>query len=171
MGKKCTWQRATMSKWWAKMSTSLPLPSSPHWQPNTPDTWLREPIRLVPWVVLDSATLRDAEAETEEQTMRFGRRGRIMGLRWWWRAPKKGVCGTLIGFESSASDERLMLRHWDTNRDRERERERDTRTQAQINYKESWVSLVQGIKQRGFFLSIWVWVWVWLFEAYSFFFF
>ena len=45
--------------------------------------------------------------------MRFGRRGRIMDLRWWWQAPKKGVWGTLIGFESSASDERLMLRHWD----------------------------------------------------------
>ena len=112
-GKKCTWQRATMSKWWAKMSTSLPLPSSPHWQPNTPNTWLRDPIQLVPWVVLDLATLRDAEVEAEEQMMRFGRRGRIMGLRWWWRAPKKGVCGTLIGFESSANDERLMLRHWD----------------------------------------------------------
>ena len=45
--------------------------------------------------------------------MRFGRRGRIMDLRWWWQAPKKRVCGTLIGFESSASDERLMVRHWD----------------------------------------------------------
>ena len=66
---------------------------------------------MVPWVALDSATLKDAEAEAKEQTMRFGRRGRIMDLRWWWQAPKKRVCGTLIGFESSASDERLMVRH------------------------------------------------------------
>lgn len=86
---------------------------------------------MVPWVVLDSATLRDAEAEveTEEQTIRFGRRGRIMGLRRWWRPPKKGVCGTPIGFESRASDERLMLlRHREMEIERERERE------TQINY-------------------------------------
>ena len=91
-----TWERATMWKWWAKMSTSLPLPSSPHWQPNTPDTWLNDPIRLASswaWVTLK-------EEPELEQTMTFGRRGRVVGLCvWLWWAPKKAV---LMGFESSA---------------------------------------------------------------------
>ena len=42
---------------------------------------IKDPIRLAPWVVLDSATLRDAEAETEEQMTRFGRQGEENGAR------------------------------------------------------------------------------------------
>lgn len=46
--KFCTWQRATTSKCLAKISTSFPFPSSPHWQPSTPETWLSDSIRLSP---------------------------------------------------------------------------------------------------------------------------
>lgn len=101
-----TWQRATMSKCSAKMSTSLPLPSSPHCEPNTPETWLSDAIRLGGPLVLvvDSATLSDAEADTEEQTTKFGRRGG-MGLRW---APKKALRGPMTGLGSTARDERFM---------------------------------------------------------------
>lgn len=51
-----------MWKCCAKMSTSLPLPSSPHWQPRTPETWLSESIRSSDLVAAESVvTLSDAE--------------------------------------------------------------------------------------------------------------
>lgn len=55
-------------------------------------------------LVVDSATLSDAEADTEEQTTKFGRRGG-MGLRW---APKKALRGPMTGLGSTARDERFM---------------------------------------------------------------
>jgi hypothetical protein len=55
-------------------------------------------------LVVDSATLSDAEAATEEQTTKFGRRGG-MGLRW---APKKALRGPVTGLGLTAREERFM---------------------------------------------------------------
>lgn len=51
-----------MSKLLARMSTSLPLPSSPHWQPSTAATWLSDPTRSAPATTL-SVSLDGDEAE------------------------------------------------------------------------------------------------------------
>lgn len=98
-----TWQRATMSKCWAKMSTSLPLPSSPHWDPNTPDTWLSDPIRRISW--LDSgATLRDAAADFTEQTTLLDRRRKECRRGW----PLKALRWEVSGLVSSLREAIVM---------------------------------------------------------------
>jgi hypothetical protein len=55
-------------------------------------------------LVVDSATLSDAEPATEEQTTKFGRRGGMV-LRW---APKKAHRVPVTGLESTAREERFM---------------------------------------------------------------
>lgn len=105
-----------MSKCLAKMSTSLPLPSSPHWQPNTPETWLSDLIRSKS-SPFSSLTPNEEVTAFTEQT--------ITGLRCVLEGPKTEgwmgnrsilqhlplkVCwGDEMGFESSLTDERFML--------------------------------------------------------------
>lgn len=74
---KLTWQRATMSKCWAKISTSLPLPSSPHWHPNTPETWPSDSIRLG-----DSLAVN---VNDDDEAARGWNGRRTLGTRWGWR--------------------------------------------------------------------------------------
>ena len=104
--KSGTWQRATISKWSAKISTSLPIPSSPHWNPNTSDTWFNDPIRLSDSLATDSTTLKEEEAASfKVQTTK---------LRWWcwkWRLDLWGVhLEVATGLGSRARDEKFMVK-------------------------------------------------------------
>lgn len=102
------------------MSTSFPLPSSPHWEPNTPETWLSPPIRPgAPTLAgpggarVAAAAAAGGEEEAEggltEQTTEAAaaaapRRPPERRRSWWWRGGRRAAWG---GVEMAL--ERLMV--------------------------------------------------------------
>lgn len=116
-----------MSKCSARISTSLPLPSSPHWEPNTPETWLSDSIWLGNSLAVTANEDGAAPAfvlDSKETTSLLRRRWRV-GL-------KRAHLGTVIGPAwLTFTEEIFMLRSsWAKelsekvcNRERERERE------------------------------------------------
>ena len=119
-----TWQRATISKCWANISTSFPLPSSPHWQPSTPETWLSAPMRL-PEVSAAASLVGGGATGFAEHTTTF-RVGRT------WRR-EMGRWVLHIAWESRVSDEMLFIvnaKHTRTIQRDKREKVKDANTKG-----------------------------------------
>ncbi|OAY81693.1 Adenylosuccinate synthetase, chloroplastic [Ananas comosus] len=68
--RRVTWHRATMSNRSARISTSFPFPSSPHWEPSTAATWLSDPTRS--WTSPPRATSAAAAAAAAATRGRHG---------------------------------------------------------------------------------------------------
>ena len=94
-------------------------------------------------LVVDSATLSDAEAATEEQTTKFGRR-RGMVLRW---APKKAHRGPVTGLGSTAREERFMATAQTRTKRSKVKREKKKRTKKREKKKRGLLKETKGHPQ------------------------